>query len=36
MTLYCFKENNTTLDYFKVNNQGNSYKQLYDISEEIL
>jgi len=34
--LYHFKVNDTTLDYFKVNDQGNNYNQLYDISEEVL
>jgi hypothetical protein len=35
-TLYHFKVNDTTLYHFKVNDGGNSYKQFYDISEEIL
>jgi len=48
MTLYCFKENNTTLYHFnskwydfrifqsKYAGSGNNYKQFYDISKEIL
>ena len=36
LTLYDFKVNDTTLEYFKVNihGSGNSYKQFYDISRK--